>query len=564
MTFQLSPAVSVTETDLTNIIPQVATSTGATVGQFSWGPVEEITIIDNEEQLASRFGQPTDTAYKDFLCASSFLAYASGLKVVRVVNEEGDSNTNAAINASATASATGTGQLIKNLEDYSNTSFTSSLNLFIAKYPGVLGNSVGVAYADTAGFNATDSNGDASWPWYDLFDSAPATNEYHVVVYDAGGEITGVVGTALERFAYVSDQSDALYFDGSSAYFETRINNGSEWIWVGKASLLTGSSDGVQLGGGSDGLEVTDADRTAGFALFANAEVVDISLVFAAGAGVTASKYIIDNIAELRKDCVVCVSPQQTDVVGITSATTALSNILSTRNSYGSSSYAIMDSSFKYMYDRYNDKFRWVPLNGDIAGLMARTDADADPWFSPAGYNRGRIKNAAKLTQENTLIKTVRDELYKKGINPCTVFNVEGPIMLGDKTLLTRPSAFDRINVRRLFIVLEKAIATAAKYMLFEQNDDFTRARFVNMVEPFLRDVLGRRGITDFRVVCNSSNNTAEVIDRNEFVADIYIKPVRSINYIKLNFVALRTGVDFDEVVVGATPDFGNNALGTI
>ena len=209
-------------------------------------------------------------------------------------------------------------------------------------------------------------------------------------------------------------------------------------------------------------------------------------------------------------------------------------------------SYAVMDSGWKYQYDRYNDTYRWVPLNGDIAGLCARTDFVADPWYSPAGYTRGVIKNVVKLAFSPT--QTDRDNLYKKGVNPVVSFPGQGTILFGDKTQLTKPSAFDRINVRRLFIVLEKAIATAAKYQLFEFNDAFTRAQFRNLVEPFLRDVQGRRGITDFKVVCDESNNTGEVIDRNEFIADIFIKPARSINFIQLNFIATRTGIAFEEV----------------
>ena len=541
MTFQLSPSVSVTETDLTNIIPSVDTSTGATVGQFTWGPVEEITIVQNEEDLVAQFGKPDDTTFKDFFATAGFLSYASGLKLVRVVNETGDSETAGAINASATASAAGDGLLVKNRTAYEQISFTSSTNLWVAKYPGDLGNAVGVAWADTTGFNAVDSAGDETWPWHDLFDSA----------------------TALERFAFVSSVAGTESYDGSSAYFVNKINDGSDWVWVGKPSLLTGSHDGITLGGGSDGLAITTTERQTGWALFSNDEAVDISLAFAGGADTTTAKWIIDNIAEVRKDCLAIVSPQSTDVVGVSSVTTQVSNIQTTRNTLGSSSYAVMDSNYKYTYDRYNDTHRWVPLNGDIAGVIARTDAEYDPWFSPAGYDKGRIKNSLSLAVDQK--KTIRDELYKKGINPIANFNVDGTILLGDKTLLSRPSAFDRINVRRLFIVLEKAISTAAKYMLFEQNDDFTRARFVNMIEPFLRDVKGRRGITDFRVVCDNTNNTAEVIDNNEFIADIYIKPTRSVNYIKLNFVALRTGVDFEEVVQGLNPgQAGTTALGTI
>ena len=250
-------------------------------------------------------------------------------------------------------------------------------------------------------------------------------------------------------------------------------------------------------------------------------------------------------MAESRKDCVVFLSPTKASVVN--NAGSEASAAVTYRNTLTSSSYAVIDGNWKYQYDKYNDVYRWVPCNGDIAGLCARTDQERDPWFSPGGLNRGILKNTIKLAWNPT--KTDRDTLYVKGINPIVTFQGEGTVLFGDKTMLAKPSAFDRINVRRLFIVLEKAIAKAARYSLFEFNDQFTRAMFVNMVEPFLRDVQGRRGITDFRVVCDESNNTGEVIDRNEFVGDIYIKPARSINFIQLNFVAVRTGVSFDEVV---------------
>lgn len=560
MAFQISPAVSIVETDLTSIIPSVSTATGAMCGEFAWGPVEEIVTIDNEEDLSATLGAPSNTVYKDFLCASSFLAYASELKVVRVVDEDGDSNTLAAANAAATPSAGGTGLLIKNLVHYSSLSFTSSPNLWFAKYPGVLGNSIGVAWADTTEFNSTDSNGDPAWPWADMFNSAPATNEYHIVVYDATGTITGVAGTVLEKFEYTSTTSTAKYYDGTSAYFANVINNGSSWIWVGKAALLSGGNAGITLTGGHDGLNVSDADRIRGLDLFSDAETVDVSLVFAAGAGSTASKWIIDNIAETRKDCVALVSPMQSDVVGIASTDTILSNLQSRRSSYGTTSYGIMDSNYKYMYDRYNDTYRWIPLNADIAGCIARTDSEIDPWFSPAGFKKGVIKNATKLAFNQN--KTFRDDIYKIGINPVTWFLNDGAILYGDKTMQTKASAFDRINVRRLFIVLEKAISTASRYQLFEQNDVYTRTNFVNMLEPFLRNVQGRRGVTGFRVVCDSSNNTAEVIDANEFVASIWIKPTRSINYITLNFVAVRSGVSFEEIIQGTSSNSSISFIG--
>ena len=251
-------------------------------------------------------------------------------------------------------------------------------------------------------------------------------------------------------------------------------------------------------------------------------------------------------IAETRKDAVVFASPQRSDVVGITSAINQTNNVLAFFNSIQSSSYVVFDSGYKYMYDRYNDVFRYVPLNGDMAGLAARTDLTNDAWFSPAGLNRGIIRGASKLAYNPN--KTQRDELYRARINPVVSFPGQGIVLFGDKTGLSTPSAFDRINVRRLFIVLEKAIATASKFQLFEFNDEFTRANFRNLVEPFLREVQGRRGITDFLVVCDETNNTGEVIDRNEFIAEIFVKPARSINFITLSFVATRTGVSFEEI----------------
>lgn len=541
MGFQVSPGVAVFETDLTSIVPNVDTSTAGTVGQFVWGPAEEITIVSSEEDLVSLFGKPNSTNYKDFLCASSFLSYAKDLRVVRVVKSD-------ALNASATASAAGTGVLIKNQDAYEAMDFSASANLFVAKYPGALGNSLGVAFANTAGFDAVDSNDDYTWPWRSLFQSAPGTNEYHIVVYDADGTITGTADTALEKFEFVSTSTTALSYDGTSAYFKTKINNESEWIWIGKTSLLTGSSDGVDLGGGADGATITSAERQTGFDLFNNTDI-EVSIIFVAGADSTSAKYAIDSVAEVRKDVVVCVSVEENDVVNVASETTALSNIATTRTGFGNSSYAFMDSAYKYMYDRYNDVNRWIPLNGDIAGLMAKTENDFDPWFSPAGLVKGKIKNAIKLTGKNN--QAALDYLYTRNINPCVVFANDGPVLFGDKTLLSKPSAFDRINVRRLFITLEKAISTAARYMLFEINDEVTRAQFVNMVEPFLRDVMGRRGIYDFRVRCDSTNNTPDVIDRNEFRGDIFIKSARSINFMRLNFIATRTGVSFDEIIQG-------------
>jgi phage tail sheath protein FI len=297
------------------------------------------------------------------------------------------------------------------------------------------------------------------------------------------------------------------------------------------------------LANGADGV-VTAGNIQSALNKVANPDSEDVSLIIT-GPATEATVENAITLAETRKDCVVFVSPEKADVVDNSGSETT--DVLAFRNALHSSSYVVMDSGWKYQYDKYNDVYRWVPLNGDIAGLCARTDLERDPWFSPAGTSRGVIRNVIKLAWNPT--KANRDSLYNAGVNPVVTFQGEGTVLFGDKTMLDRPSAFDRINVRRLFITLEKAVSRAARSSLFEFNDAFTRAQFVNLVEPYLRDVQGRRGITDFRVVCDDTNNTAEVIDRNEFVGDIYIKPARSVNFIQLNFVAVRSGVVFEEIV---------------
>ncbi len=414
--------------------------------------------------------------------------------------------------------------------------------------------------------NVTLGSASVKWQYADQFDSAPGTSIYgsskgavndelHVIVVDTDGKFTGDRGTVLEKFAHVSKAGDAKTDDGSPNYYVTRIFNESKYIYI--ADHPTTATDwgvdassttfdvtnnlSVKLSGGQDGNVGDDAIVNA-YDLFSNPDEVDISLLIAGDADLTVADKLL-NLAFTRKDCVAFLSPLRKDAVSAVN----LDEIISHRNSLSpSTSYGVMDSAWKYQFDKYNNKYRYVPLNADTAGLCARTDNLRDPWWSPAGFNRGQVMNAIKLSWNPS--KTQRDELYKNGINPVCAFPGEGIILYGDKTLQAKASAFDRINVRRLFIVLEKAIATAAKYSLFEFNDQFTRAQFVAMVEPFLRDVKGRRGIYDFKVICDETNNTPEVIDTNRFVGDIYIKPARSINFIQLNFVAVRTGVEFSEI----------------
>jgi phage tail sheath protein FI len=408
------------------------------------------------------------------------------------------------------------------------------------------------------------------WEYADQFDSAPGTSDYaaghngvndelHVIVLDEDGGISGTVGQVLEKYPFVSKASDAKSNDGSSIYYPTVLFNKSRYIYWGDhdangtnwGNTVTGTTftdvtqaQRLSLAGGTD-QTVTDGDLQNAWALYINAEVVDVSLLVLGEADATVQTYVLNNVAEVRKDCVAFLSPARANVVN--NIGFEADAVVTYRNSLPSSSYAEIDCNWKYQYDKYNDTYRYLPLNGDIAGLCVRTDTTRDAWFSPAGYDRGQIKNVVKLAWNPTLAE--RDTLYKNGINPVVTFPGDGTVLYGDKTMQSKPSAFDRINVRRLFIVLEKAIARASKFSLFEFNDEFTRAQFVAMVEPFLRDVQGRRGIFDYRVVADTTNNTPDVIDANSFVGDIYVKPARSINFIQLNFVAVRTGVSFDEIV---------------
>ena len=445
---------------------------------------------------------------------------------------------------------------------------TNDLNIVRKEEPQHFGTS------DSSGLHAVPTNGAAvrrRWKYYDLFDKAPGTSpvaaakggvndELHIVVVDEDGAITGTKGDVLETYDAVSKGSDAKTPQGDVNYYPDVIYNKSNYIyWMDHnssgtnwGSALSGITftdvtavSNVSLSNGSDGSAATTAQKLTAYQKFQDAETVDVSLIMAGDGDATHIDNLI-TIAENRKDAVVFASPERSDVVNVADDNTAKDNVIGFFNGIRSSSYVSFDSGYKYAYDRYNDVYRFVPLNGDVAGLCARTDLIADSWFSPAGLNRGIVRGAIKLAFNPT--KTQRDELYRARVNPVATFPGQGTVLFGDKTGLTAPSAFDRINVRRLFITLEKAISTASKFQLFEFNDEFTRANFRNIVEPFLREVQGRRGITDFLVVCDETNNTGEVIDRNEFIAEIFVKPARSINFITLQFIATRTGVSFDEV----------------
>ena len=566
MAFQLSPGVSFSEVDLTTVVPSVLTTAGAFAGTFSWGPANVVTLVNNEIYLKQVFGAPDSDSAVSFFTAANFLAYGDNLKIVRAVGTHAN---NAQSNSGNSAIQIANPDVFQ--YTLLNTNNNNQYGAFMARFPGALGNSLEVAVcANTALFTG--------WTYSGYFTSAPGTSddvmnkggsndEMHIIVIDAGGKFTGTSGTVLETYPFVSKASDAINLNGGTTnYYKQVIFNKSKYIYAadpveyantvatwgttasGKTFADATSNKLLPLSKGVDAAP-QDSDLQSAFGNFANKDSVAVSLVLTGDASITIQQYVIDNIASARADCVAFISPPQSAVVNnsgneTTDITTWLTSLAR------SSSYVVADSGWKYQFDKYNNVYRWMPLNGDIAGLCVYTDSVRDPWYSPAGFNRGAIKNSIKLAWNPS--KSYRDTLYSAGVNPVVSFPGQGTVLFGDKTLQSKPSAFDRINVRRLFLAIEGAITQAAKFSLFEYNDSYTRAQFVGLITPFLRDIQGRRGITDFKVVCDGNNNTSDVIDANQFVGDIYIKPARSINFIQLNFVAVGSGVDFNTIVGSA------------
>ena len=552
----VSPGVQVKEIDLTNVVPSVSSTIGAMAGAFQWGPVNEVHTVTSETELVEKFGKPNADTFESVLSAAQFLSYGNNLKVVRAT---GTSARNATVS--------GTGILTQNKTVFDGQT-PAAADWTQARHPGVIGNAVGVSV-----LTATQTG--TAWQLENV-EGAPGTSagaaavggsndEIHLWVYDVDGTITGTEGTVLEYWTYLSQASDVKSSDGSTLYYKDVINEGSDWIFIGNhAAALTDAGSSatsqaftttasfyVDLSGGIDDNVLTVGETTAGYAYFADAETIDVNLIFQANSGlsaadnITLSNYITAQAAA-RKDAVGFVSPERAATVNAAAPATS---VATWRTGCTSTSYGFADSSSLYVYDKYNDVYRWICAAGSTAGLTANADLVADAWFSPAGFTRGNVRNVTKLAWNPN--QADRDALYKTGVNPIVTFPGQGTVLFGDKTIQAKPSAFDRINVRRLFIVLEEAVSVASKASLFEFNDEFTRAQFRNMVEPFLRDVQGRRGITDFKVVCDGTNNTGAIIDTNKFVADIYVKPARSINYITLNFIATRTGVEFTEIAGG-------------
>lgn len=590
MAIQLSPGVNVSEIDLTTVVPAVSTSIGAFAGGFAWGPAAKIITVPDEITLVNTFGQPDTNTFISFFTCASFLSYGNNLQVIRAV---ASTSNNAIANANASGVQVVNEDIFENY--YLNNNNANTFGPFMARYPGALGNSIAVSIIDAGPLQANGaiySNNFSGWAYASYFTGAANTSssavtlgasydEMHIVVIDKDGvfpQSQGVRGAVLETWPFLSKAYDGNDPLGNPSYYKQALWNNSNYIYAidppnysstqstwgkftaGTTFATLPSSQYIVMSQGNDasiegsgtGAPYSSSSTSAleqAYDRFANKDHVDIDLVLTAAANATVQKYVVENVAAKRADCVAFVSPPSSAVIAnYGNETTAIQSWVQGLNiASQNGSYAVADSAWKYMFDKYNNVYRYVPLNGDIAGLCAFTDKVRDAWWSPAGFNRGGIKNAIKLSWNAN--QTYRDQLYSIGVNPVVSFPGNGIVLYGDKTLQSKPSAFDRINVRRLFIVLEKAISLAAKYSLFEFNDDFTRSQFVSLITPYLRDIQGRRGITDFRVVCDTTNNTGQVIDSNHFVGDIYIKPARAINFIQLNFVAVRTGVDFTEVV---------------
>ena len=573
-----SPAVVVKEIDLTGGVPNVQSTTGAIVGNYRWGPAEERVLVDNEATLVNTFASPDSDNTIDFHSAVYFLRYSGSLFVTREVD-------GSALNARSTRGQLTTDsdgslptELVKNEQDWNaqTSALDSDSHTFIARFPGELGNSLQVSICPP------NDSAFTGWSYANDFDAAPGTSDYasdrnaandevHMVIVDKNGEFTGTKGTVLETYPFVSMATDAKNADGTTNYGLDIINNRSEYVWMvdwdsdyqaarGNGYVDSGDTFMTALNSDTDfnfaqgvnsGMLGT-TEYLQGYDLYEDKDIVEIDFLISPSMNsrtdqTTIVNDLISTAQSLRKDCVVAASPARTDVLGLTNTATMTNNIVATANTYTNSSYLVNDGNFLKIYDKYNDQYINIPAASSTAGIMAATDLNRAPWFSPAGSRRGQYLGITAIAYSPT--KAQRDTLYKASVNPIANIPGQGVLLFGDKTKLGRPSAFDRINVRRLFLVLERAIGRAAEQVMFEFNDEFTRAEFVNIVEPVLREVQGRRGITDFRVVCDETNNTPAVVDRNEFIANIFIKPARSINYVTLNFVAVRTGVDFEEVV---------------
>ena len=572
---QVSPGFQINEIEVNSVVPGVSTSTGAFVGQFAWGPCDVPIKLADEGDLVRTFGTPSANVAESFIgtsffSAANFLSYSSGLYNVRTANAA------SALNATSNAAAL----LIKNEASFANTYINNNNNntygSFVAKYPGKIGNSLTVSVcSDTTSFS--------NWSYSKYFTSAPNTSSYitsttgrtnvrdemHIVVIDTFGQFSGTANTILEIWPFLSKAYDATDVNGNSSYYKNFLMNNSNYVYaidpVDYANTSSGttawglpstdvtvyaspSNYSIQLSGGNNGTIPTDGELEKNWDKLINRQQYNYSLAFVGASSPAVTNYVLSNIILSGdvKNAILFASPRSTDVIYTSGneLNNITTNFLSDLNT--SSSYLVLDNNWKYQYDKYSNLYRWIPLNADIAGLCAYTDSVAGPWYSPAGVNRGNIKNVTKLAWNAT--KADRDTLYSFGINPVISMQGQGTLLFGDKTALSRPSVFDRIGVRRLFCTIEQAIEMASINQMFEFNDAFTQVSFVSMIEPYLRTVQGGRGIADFKVVCDSTNNTPAVVAANGFVGDIFILPNNSINYIQLNFYGTKSSVTFNYI----------------
>lgn len=603
MAFSVSPAVGIREIDATETTPARYSAPGAIAGVFKWGPVMEPILVSTEGDLEAIFHRPSDFNGETWFSAANFLSYSDRLYVTRVIDgaQVADNSTSPfkakyhgalgnSIGVSYVSTALGFKQPVINAGEASGTvqfgSRTLDFPSDVSAFSDVIAGDVLTIGSASVGFQSLQvisinlvSTADPlhpqvyrvefdkiyaipetdlsrisvtrEWRFTNILANAPVAGSIHVVVYDNDGVISGVAGSILEVYENVSLSASAKNMDGTNNYYKTVIQNRSRWITTGNVdanntarpaySVLTGGNDGSAEGAASFAAVAMGYDR------YRNAEEIDVSYIIQGKAvgGVRSSglaNYIISNIITVRNDCMATVSPGLTEVEPSLPTYMKIENTIAWRSSLVNTSYAVADTGYKYQYDKYNDVYRWVPLNADIAGLMASVDS----FVSPAGYKRGHIKNTIKLSYSPN--KAQRDQLYGSDINPVVSQIGHGTLLLGDKTILGTNSAFNRINVRRLFIDVEKSIATASKFILFDNNNEFTQSQFKNMVVPYLKNIQGLGGLIDFKVISDTTVNTPSVVDDHTFRALVMIKPPRSINYIDLVFAAVRSDTSFEEV----------------
>ena len=587
MGFYVSPSTNVVERDLSTYVPGISTSIVGYSGDFTKGPVNQKTLVTSERYLAELFGEPTTANFEHFFSAAGFLNYGNSLYVVRMVDKTTAQNSFLEVNTSAAVvSPTSAADYIEfhNSEEIYNSSGTnysatftsgSSIFRFAAKYPGVYGSlmNAGATPEDLPDFKiALVNNTSASWntvagtgpasgsaaALYESYISDPPTaNDEYVVIVLSRPPSAKLNTDSYDVVEVIKVSSIVGKKDeyGNNIYIEDRINTSSRYILAFDSLVAGTAADFTEtelVTNGTVALTTPTASNiNTGYDLFDNAENFDVNiLVGGANTSTTVASHIIV-IAESRKDCIAILDVPRTDVVDIAEVSTAITNVVDYRTLAAQlnpdTSYAAMYANWLQINDKYNDKLRWIPSSGHVAGIYSRTDEVSEPWFAPAGFARGGLRGVIKLAINPD--RAQRDTLYKNGINPIVSFSGRGLVVWGQKTLQKKPSAYDRVNVRRLFIVLEKAIATAAKEFVFEQNDEFTRAILKNMIDPFLKDIKGRRGLVNYHVDTSTNINTPQRIDAGELWADIYIEPTKAGEFVVLRFNATKSGVNFEELL---------------